>query len=121
MDLKTPIRIIKERHGKIQVSKEIIEKIRKAEAEADEIRRSAAQKADELRAKAEAEAAGILAEARAAGEAKLGESRREQDAAAVRAAEEGKKVGAYEAARATAEASDNFEAAVSRIIGGLTE
>lgn len=101
------------------MSKEIIEKIKSAEENAAAMQREAEVKAAELLESARAEAERIIAEAKENGEERLASANAEQRQNTVRAAEEGRKAGAYEAARATAEANDNFEAAVSYIIGGI--
>ena len=103
------------------MSKEIIEKIRSAEDQAAAIRRDAEEKAREKKIAAEAEAERIVAAARESGEDRLKKIATEHGIKTGKAAEDGRRDGAYESARQTAEALDNLEAAVAYVIGGLTE
>ena len=101
------------------MSKEIVEKIKAAEAEAAGIRADAEAKAQKIRADAEAEAENAVAAEREKGEALIASVRAEQDGLTRKAAEDGKRSGAYESARETSDALQNLGAAVDYIIGGL--
>ena len=101
------------------MSKEIVERIKAAETEAASIRADAEIAARDIRLGAEAEAERAVNAEREKGEAMLAAVKAEQIELSGRAAEDGKKAGAYESARETSEALENLGMAVDYIIGGL--